>query len=138
MHSIRVKKIPLYIASTMLLVVCCSLAFLFPSPTILAEKRSPTPKAVLIPTEKFLFNSFVDCNMAEAWVGDTFRIFPGKYGEDPLWRNARDLKYADGANAEEAFSRAADEFTEPSMPNNVLPGTEGLHGAVWFETIYQD
>ena len=30
------------------------------------------------------FNSFVDCNMAEAWIGDTFRIFPGKYAEDPV------------------------------------------------------
>ena len=41
--------------------------------------------------------------MAEAWIGDTFRIFPGKYGEDPLWGNARDLKFADGKNADEAF-----------------------------------
>ena len=24
------------------------------------------------------------------------------------------------------------------MPPNVPPGTEGLHGAVWFETVYQD
>ena len=55
-----------------------------------------TPRAILIPSEKFYFNSFVDCNMAEAWIGDTFRIFPGKYGEDPLWGNARDLKFADG------------------------------------------
>ena len=43
--------------------------------------NTATPKAVLIPSEKFYFNSFVDCNMAEAWIGDTFRIFPGKYGE---------------------------------------------------------
>ena len=43
------------------------------------------PKALLVATPKFHFNSFVDCNMAEAWIGDTFRIFPGKYGEDPLW-----------------------------------------------------
>jgi hypothetical protein len=76
--------------------------------------------------------------MAEAWIGDTFRIFPGKYGEDPLWGDARDLKYADGAHAEEVFNRRSDEFTEPVMPKNAPPGTEGLHGAVWFETVYQD
>jgi len=96
------------------------------------------PTAVLIPSEKFHFNSFVDCNMAEAWIGDTLRIFPGKYGEDPLWGNARDLKFANGKNADEVFSRRSDEFTEPRMPLNVPPGTDGLHGAVWFETIYQD
>jgi hypothetical protein len=43
------------------------------------------PSFNLVPAEKIQFNSFVDCNMAEAWIGDTFRIFPGKYGEDPLW-----------------------------------------------------
>ena len=46
------------------------------------EPINPTFK--LIPSEKFVFKSFVDCNMAEAWIGDTFRIFPGKYGEDPV------------------------------------------------------
>ncbi|MCW3119330.1 MAG: hypothetical protein JWM28_3412 [Chitinophagaceae bacterium] len=92
----------------------------------------------LIPAGKFYFNSFVDCNMAEAWIGDTFRIFPGKYGEDPLWGYARDLKFADGQNADEAFSSASGKFTEPVMPANALPGSAGLHGAVWFETIYQD
>lgn len=76
--------------------------------------------------------------MAEAWIGDTFRIFPGKYGEDPLWGNARDLKFADGKNADEAFSSKANAFTEPKMPENVPPGTKDLHGAVWFETVYQD
>ena len=43
------------------------------------------PKFKLTSSEKITFNSFVDCNMAEVWVGDTFRIFPGKYGEDPRW-----------------------------------------------------
>ncbi|HVX52774.1 MAG TPA: hypothetical protein VHB48_21620 [Chitinophagaceae bacterium] len=80
----------------------------------------------------------VDCNMAEAWVGDTFRIFPGKYGEDPLWGNARDLKYGDGRNADEAFSNPPLKFIQPLMPANAKPGTPGLHGAVWFETVYQD
>jgi hypothetical protein len=102
------------------------------------QKKANTPTFSLIPTDKFYFNSFVDCNMAEVWVADTFRIFPGKYGEDPLWGNARDLKYADGRNADEAFSSEAGKFTEPTLPPNVAPTEEGLHGAVWFETIYQE
>ncbi len=92
----------------------------------------------LIPTDTFHFNSFVDCNMAEAWIGDTFRIFPGKYGEDPLWGDARDLKFANGFHPDEAFSSPASAFTEPLMPPNAPIGEEGLHGAVWFETVYQD
>lgn len=103
-----------------------------------STKQNNTPKAVLTATTPFYFNSFVDCNMAEAWVGDTFRIFPGKYGEDPLWGNARDLKFADGRNADEAFSRKSDEFKEPVLPLNAAVEKIGLHGAVWFETIYQD
>lgn len=100
--------------------------------------QSNHPSFKLIPSEKFYFNNFVDCNMAEAWVADTFRIFPGKYGEDTLWGNARDLKFASGLHPDEAFSSAAASFTEPLMPKNVLPTENGLHGAVWFETIYQD
>lgn len=110
--------------------------------TILVLSCQPSndsnPRAELIPAERIDFNSFVDCNMAEAWVGDTFRIFPGKYGEDPLWGYARDLKFADGRNSIEAFTRKHDEFTSPKMPANTPPGTPGLHGAVWFETVYQD
>jgi hypothetical protein len=76
--------------------------------------------------------------MAEAWIGDTFRIFPGKYGEDPVWGYAHDLKFADGATADEAFLANKNDFKNPVMPPNVLPTENGLHGAVWFETIYQD
>src|SRR3954453_11191932 len=112
--------------------------FMFTPPIKIKTRHSATPKAVLVASEKFYFNSFVDCNMAEAWIGDTFRIFPGKYGEDPLWGEAHDLKFADGRNADEVFSRKSVEFTEPVMPKNTLPGTAGLHGAVWFETVYQD
>src|SRR5438270_13525333 len=68
------------------------------------------PKAVLQPSKRFKFHSFVDCNMAEAWIGDTFRIFPGKYGEDPVWGTAHDLKYADGRHADEAFESAPEVF----------------------------
>lgn len=91
----------------------------------------------LIPSDTFYFKSFVDCNMAEAWIGDTLRIFPGKYGEDPVWGEAHELKYADGKHADEVFQRRYEEFTEPQMPPNAPIGQPGLHGAVWFETVYQ-
>ncbi len=48
----------------------------------LKKTTSSSPKCKLIQTDAFRFNNFVDCNIAEAWIGDTFRIFPGKYGED--------------------------------------------------------
>ena len=109
---------------------------------IFSQQKKPdktfAPSFKLVPSEKFYFNNFVDCNMAEAWIADTFRIFPGKYGEDTLWGNSRELKFASGMNPDQAFSSAASAFTEPGMPKNVPPGTDGLHGAVWFETIYQD
>jgi hypothetical protein len=105
------------------------------------DHAAGTPGFKLIPADTILLKSFLDCNMAEAWIGDTFRIFPGKYGEDPLWDpngGARHLKFADGKNAIEAFSREAEEFTEPVLPLNTPPGTPGLHGAIWFETVWQD
>ena len=126
--------------SETLITACLSATFLLAGCRNPAENSTEPfdPKFTLVPSEKFFFNSFVDCNMAEAWVGDTFRIFPGKYGEDPLWGNARDLKFADGRNADEAFSSRAEAFTEPRMPPNAKVGQPGLHGAVWFETVYQD
>lgn len=99
--------------------------------------KEKEPSFTLIPSEKFLFKSFVDCNMAEAWVGDTFRIFPGKYGEDPVWGYSNELEFADGKNPDEVFLTPHDKFTDPIMPPNAPPGTPGLHGAVWFETVYQ-
>lgn len=102
------------------------------------KEKSFNPSFKLIPAERFVFNSFVDCNMAEAWVGDTLRIFPGKYGEDPVWGEARELKYADGLHADEVFLTPHERFISPKMPPNAPPGTSGLHGAVWFETMYQD
>ena len=103
-----------------------------------AEEHVALPKFKLINSEKFLFNSFVDCNMAEVWVGDTLRIFPGKYGEDPVWGDAEELEYANGLNPDEVFLRKPEEFIDPKMPANAPPGEKGLHGAVWFETVYQD
>ena len=105
---------------------------------VTVETGVPGISVRLTPTERFTFGSFVDCNMATAWVGDRLRIFPGKYGEDPVWGQANELKYADGATMTEAFSRRSDEFVEPVMPPNMPPGEPGLHGAVWFETVYQD
>ncbi len=132
------KKIQLIKAIVLLSMLSGVLAFATVSIKNKNLSNSGDPKAVLIATKKTYFNSFVDCNMAEAWIGDTFRIFPGKYGEDPLWGNARELKFTDGKNADEAFNSKAANFTEPIMPANVLPDEIGLHGAVWFETVYQD
>jgi hypothetical protein len=101
-------------------------------------QETQTPKFKLIPTSKVSFNSFVDCNMAEVWVADTFRIFPGKYGEDPLWGYSKNLKYSDGTNANKVFKNVANQFHDPIMPANVPVNEKGLHGAVWFETVYQD
>ena len=100
--------------------------------------ESVQPQFTLAPSDTFRFNSFVDCNMATVWVGDTFRIFPGKYGEDPLWGESHELKYASGTSVDEVFSKPPEDFTEPVMPPNAAPGTDGLHGAVWFESLYKD
>ncbi|MCX6213200.1 hypothetical protein [Spirosoma sp.] len=128
-----------HIVTTLIIGALAGLSFISCSGKKEADQQTTAAATYkLIPAKRVLFNSFVDCNMAEAWVGDTFRIFPGKYGEDPLWGNARDLKYADGRNAEEAFARQGKDFTEPKMPANVPIGQPGLHGAVWFETVYQD
>ncbi len=118
--------------------IVCLLSWVLFFLSFACSTKKPIPSFTITPAAPVYFKSFVDCNMAEAWIGDTFRIFPGKYGEDPLWGNARDLKYADGKNAAEAFNQKFEAFTEPVLPVNVLPGEEGLHGAVWFETIYQD
>ena len=101
------------------------------------KEKDFTPSFKLIPSEKFVFKSFVDCNMAEVWIGDTFRVFPGKYGEDPVWGYSNELECASGKNADEVFLTPHDQFTDPIMPPNTPPGTPGLHGAVWFETVYQ-
>jgi hypothetical protein len=110
----------------------CSVYFLFAQ-----SKAAALPSFRLMASEKFTFRSFVDCNMASAWIGDSFRIFPGKYGEDPLWGYSRDLKYTSGKTVDEVFSKDTSDFIEPQMPENAPPGTRGLHGAVWFETLYQ-
>ncbi len=76
--------------------------------------------------------------MAEAWIGDTFRIFPGKYGEDPLWGYAHDLKFANGKNADEAFSSKANEFTEPVLPVNAAPVLQACTAQHGLKPSYQD
>jgi hypothetical protein len=92
----------------------------------------------LTPVERRTFRSFVDCNMASAWIGDRFRIFPGKYGEDPVWGPAAELKIGEGATVAEAFDLPHEDFVAPALPANASPGEPGLQGAVWFETVYQD
>lgn len=124
------------------LVWTISLAVLFGACNVRDKRGNASgflaPKVKLIPAEPVVFNSFVDCNMATVWIKDTFRIFPGKYGEDPLWGEAHELRYASGTSAKEVFNRKPEEFTEPYLPENVQVGTDGLHGAVWFETLYKD
>jgi hypothetical protein len=129
------RRIVLLTLGTLLLL---SAGYRFLPESLPGQVSAFDPLFDLIPADKIYFNSFVDCNMAEAWIGDTFRIFPGKYGEDPLWGDAKDLKFADGRHAEEAFRNPPEAFHDPVMPKNVPPGTAGLHGAVWFETVYQD
>lgn len=102
------------------------------------REKAFRPSFKLVPASRLVFNSFVDCNMAEAWIGDTLRIFPGKYGEDPVWGEAHELKYASGLHAEEVFAMPPDRFQIPKLPPNAPPHMPGLHGAVWFETLYQD
>lgn len=101
------------------------------------NSKPVTPGFVLTNSDTVLFNSFVDCNMAEAWVGDTFRIFPGKYGEDTVWGEARELQFADGKHAPEAFASDSADFRRPVLPAVAEIGKPGLHGAIWFETVYQ-
>lgn len=95
------------------------------------------PSLRLEPAERVTFGSFVDCNMAEAWVGDRLRIFPGKYGEDPVWGPADELMHADGATADEALLAPLERFDRPRMPAVAAAGEPGLHGAVWFEAMYR-
>ncbi|MBN9105853.1 MAG: hypothetical protein J0I14_12710 [Propionibacteriaceae bacterium] len=88
------------------------------------------------PAPRRVYGAFVDCNVTEAWVDGRLRIFTGKYGEDPVWGDARELKYADGPTAPDAFASAPEGFTEVVLPANASPGQPGLHGAVWFESVY--
>ena len=76
--------------------------------------------------------------MAEAWIKNTFRIFSGKCGEDPVWGQADQLRFASGSSADSVFNMQWKEYEKPVIPPNVNPEDEGLHGAVWFETIYKD
>jgi hypothetical protein len=84
------------------------------------------------------FKGNVDCNMAEVWIKDTFRIFSGKYGEDPVWGKADLLRFASGSNADSVFNTSWKDYEKPFIPPNAEPDKDGLHGAVWFETVYKD
>ena len=99
----------------------------------------PFPSFRLIPAQKTIcFKGNVDCNMAEAWIRDTFRIFSGKYGEDPVWGQADLLRFASGTNPDSVFNKEWKNYKKPVIPPDAKPGEDGLHGAVWFETVYKD
>jgi hypothetical protein len=102
-------------------------------------QSSSVPSFKLIPAEKTIyFKAMVDCNMAEAWIKDTFRIFSGKYGEDPVWGRSDALRFASGSNSDSVFNTEWAKYEKPSLPPNAGPYENGLHGAVWFETVYKD
>ncbi|MCE2708114.1 MAG: hypothetical protein ACK5BR_11170 [Bacteroidota bacterium] len=132
------KKTQIFLCSLLLGVTCLWACSPRSSTEGVLLETGSIPKFRLIPTDTFHFNNFVDCNMAEAWIGDTLRIFPGKYGEDPVWGYARDLKFASGPNADVVFSTTAEAYIAPKLPKNAPTGSPGLHGAIWFETVYQD
>jgi len=109
---------------------------------IICSCKTQTPQVQsfkLIRAEKTIyFKGNVDCNMAEAWIRDTFRIFSGKCGEDPVWGKADVLRFASGANADSVFNLPWKAYVKPFIPANAEPLKDGLHGAVWFETVYKD
>ena len=119
-----------------------SLKILFPLIvlSVSCKMQAPTtPSFKLIPAQKTIyFKGTVDCNMAEAWIKDTFRIFSGKYGEDPVWGHADQLRFASGSNADSVFNTAWKNYEKPVIPPDAKPYEDGLHGAVWFETVYKD
>ena len=55
-----------------------------------------------------------------------------------VWGPADELKYADGATVAEAFSRRARRVHGARAAAERAARQPGLHGAVWFETVYQD
>ncbi len=128
------NRLRVFLAATITLSVALVISAAFKN----IGHAAPKKHFILRPNPAATFNSFVDCNMSEVWVADTFRIFPGKYGEDPLWGDSNNLMFADGATIDAAFASKPGDFTVPKMPPNVKPGTPGLHGAVWFESVYQD
>jgi len=119
-----------------------SLKILFPLIvlSVSCKMQAPTtPSFKLIPAQKTIyFKGTVDCNMAEAWIKDTFRIFSGKYGEDPVWGSADQLRFASGSNADSVFNTAWKNYEKPVIPPDAKTNEDGLHGAVWFETVYKD
>ena len=127
------------IRSNFFLTLICTITFLLARIACNNTKNqnSAEPAFFLKDADTILFNSFVDCNMAEAWIGDTFRIFPGKYGEDTVWGPSKELMFANARNAPEAFATKAGNFKRPMLPPVAPIGQAGFHGAMWFESVYQ-
>src|SRR5438045_1990163 len=130
-------RFTLAIFSLLLAIICFCTTCNDASP-ITSKQLANWPHSKLVPAPKLECNDFVDCNMAEAWIADTFRIFSGKYGEDTVWGAARDLKFSSGRNSQDVFLSPPARFVESRLPANAPIGSLGLRGAVWFETIYQD
>ena len=107
---------------------------------ISCKLTTPAPPAFKItPAAKtIVFQGMVDCNMAEAWIKDTLRIFSGKQGEDPVWGYSDQLRFASGRDADSVFATQWNKYEKPNIPPNVGYSGSGLHGAVWFETVYKD
>ena len=116
------------------------LSILFLVASVSCKNPSPAPPSFKItPAAKTIyFQGTVDCNMAEVWIKDTLRIFSGKQGEDPVWGYADQLRFASGSNADSVFATQWKDYEKPAIPPNVGYIETGLHGAVWFETVYKD
>jgi hypothetical protein len=117
--------------------IILSILFLAAMSCKTTSPASPTFK-ITPALSTIVFQGTVDCNMAEVWIGDTFRIFSGKQGEDPVWGYADQLRFASGTDANSVFATKWEDYEKPLIPSNVGPLEDGLHGAVWFETVYQD
>lgn len=135
--SVKLKHLAAFSMLPVSILSVTACLFLASCRTATSSIAEPIPRFRLLATDTFHFNNFVDCNMAAAWIRDTFRIFSGKYGEDPVWGEARELKFASGRHADETFSRPHSAYIAPALPPNAPIGEKGLHGAVWFETVYQ-
>lgn len=97
-----------------------------------SPRFSPTFK--LIPSDTFYFKSFVDCNMAEAWIGDTFRIFPGPTSPAAVCRIGI-MKSVNGGYSWENRGIFLEDYQprlilKPHNQSNTFPGGVGDPSAV--------
>lgn len=121
----------------LLFLVLCSCNF--------TQKSAPGFK--ITKSEKTIyFKGHVDCNMAEVWIKDTFRIFPGsQYGSIEGWPDLAKfasndlLRFASGNNPDSVFNLEWPAYVKPVFPPKASgPFEEGIHGCIWFEAVYKD